>query len=492
MTNATSDAVSAPKARARSGASKAAAQPAVLDYAPFRWTRRDAHTLPVTVTGAVPAWLRGTLVRTAPAIFQGDGWQVGHWFDGLGLLYGFAIGEGITFTQHALECEAGRRLARGDGTTASFGTPMRRSFWQRLRAPVPAVTDNANVNVVPWQGAWLAMTETPQQHVIGADDLRSRGLYAYDDALPSSLAMSAHPHFDFTRRAMVNVGTSFGSKNELWIYRHATSGRQREVEGKLAVKRVPYLHAFGLTDRHAVLIDHPLTVNPLTMLFSNKGYIDHFRWQPARGTTLWKFDRTEKSFTAYRTEALFCFHTVNTFEDGRDVVFDFLAYDDASVVASLRADRLDPRALAEVLPRYVRARLSPGKTHATLESLSDTRFEFPNIAYRAHHGRPYDVAWGATLRVEDAAPTSDIVRVDLAHGDVLRFRDEHVTYGEPVFVPRPGATREDDGAILTVGSDHRSERSLLAVLDASTLEPLARCEVPLSLPLGFHGNFQQA
>jgi beta,beta-carotene 9',10'-dioxygenase len=493
MSNAAVQAVSAREAGAQPDVSKAAVQPGVLDYAPFRWTQRDAHTLPVTVTGSVPSWLRGALVRTAPAIFQGSGWHAAHWFDGLGLMYGFTLDERITFTQRALDCDTGRRLAHGDATTAGFGTPMRRSLWQRLRAPIPRTPDNANVNVVPWQGAWLAMTETPLQHVIGADDLRSRGLYAYEDRLPSSLAMTAHPHFDFTRRAMINVGTSFGPKNELWILRHATSGRQREVEGKLSLKRIPYLHDFGLTDRHAVLIAHPLTINPLTSLFSNKGYIEHFRWRPERGTTLWKFDRKAGTWKDYQTDALFCFHTVNTFEDGEDVVLDFLAYDDASVIDYLKTDRLDPRALVTQLPRYVRARLSPGKTHATLETLSDARFELPNIAYRAHHGRPYGVAWGATLRVDStAAPTSDIVRVDLAHGDVRRFSDPHVTYGEPVFVPRPGSTSEDDGVVLTVGSDPRSERSLLAVLDAGTLAPLARCEVQLSLPLGFHGNFQQA
>jgi carotenoid cleavage dioxygenase-like enzyme len=28
-------------------------------------------------------------VRTAPAVFEQNGWRADHWFDGLGLLYGF-------------------------------------------------------------------------------------------------------------------------------------------------------------------------------------------------------------------------------------------------------------------------------------------------------------------------------------------------------------------------------------------------------------------
>ena len=493
MPNTAINAVTSRTGFAEAAAARGGASAAALDRAPFRWTQRDKHALPVTVTGDLPSWLRGGLVRTAPAIFQQGAWQAGHWFDGLGLVYGFSIGDAVRFSQRPLDCKLGEELRNGKVATSTFATPMRRNLWQRALAPVPTATDNANVNIVPWQGAWLAMTETPHQHRIADDDLRSRGLYRYDDGLPSSLSMTAHPHFDFTRQAMVNFGTTFGPKNEIWALRHGASGTRREVEGKLAFKRVPYVHDFGLSDRHAVLIAHPFTVNPLRMLFSNKGYIDHFRWQPEQGTTLWLLDRESGRWSDYQTEALFCFHTVNTFEDGADVVCDFLAYDDSSVIATLATTRLDAGELPTLLPRFVRARLSPGKRHAALTTLSDVRFEFPNIAYRQQHGRPYRTAWGASI-VDNGAGgvASEIVRIDLESAAVARFADPHISYGEPIFVPRPGASREDDGVLLTVGSDACSERSLLTVLDATSLAPLARCEVALSLPLGFHGNFKQA
>lgn len=490
--------VASPSISARSGGAEATVAPRAVgallsDRAPFRWTQRDKHTLPVTVTGTLPAWLHGSLVRTAPAIFEVGAWRAEHWFDGLGLIYGFSFTDGVRFVQSPLDSQMARRVAAGDGTTASFATPMRRNLWQRLRAPVPAVTDNANVNIVPWQGAWLALTETSHQHVVDGDALRSQGLYRYEDDLSSSMSMLAHPHFDFTRDAMLNVGLTLGPKNELWMLRHGRGGRRREVEGKLALKRMPYMHDFGLSDRHAVLVAHPFTVNPLRLLFSNSGYIEHFRWQPERGTTLWKLDRETGRFTDYQTEPLFCFHTVNTFEDGDDVVFDFLAFDDPSVISRVATARLEAEGMPTFLPRLVRARLSPGKRHADLTTLTDTRFEFPNIAYRAQHGRPYRTAWGVSIDAARAGGlTSEVVRVDLEGGAVMRFSEPEVTYGEPVFVPRPGAAREDDGVVLTVGSDARRERSLLTMLDATTLEPLARCEVGLSLPLGFHGNFRAA
>ncbi|MDB4972890.1 MAG: 15,15 beta carotene dioxygenase [Myxococcaceae bacterium] len=466
-----------------------------LDRAPFRWTERERQTLPVRVEGQLPAWLQGDLVRTAPAVFERafakGGWQAEHWFDGLGLIYGFSFKDGVAFKQRLLGSRTAAEIERGRAKTASFGTDMQRGFLARLVQPIPKVTDNANVNIVPWEGQWLAMTETPHQHVVDPVDLGSRGLYEYRDKLPSSLSMSAHPHFDFEQKVLVNVGSSFGPKNELVVYRQREGSHVREVEGRLAFKRLPYLHDFGLSPRHAVLVDHPFTVNPLKLLFSNHGISEAFRWQPERGTRLWKLERSSGKWSEYLTEALFCFHTVNTFEDGDDVVLDFLAYEDASIVTRLSTARLAAEGLPTMTARFVRARLSPGKKHVQLEELSKQRFEFPNIAYRLQHGRRYDTAWGAALdQTAEHSAQSAIVRVDLQSGETTRFSEPGMTYGEPVFVPRPGAARPDDGVVLAVGSAADGPYSCLAVLDATRLEPLARCQVELSLPLGFHGNFQ--
>ncbi len=469
-----------------------------FESVPFAWTRRDAATLPVEVQGSLPTWLAGQLVRTAPAMFSSGSWQAAHWFDGLGMLYGFTLGDasapgGVRFRQRALDSKARREIESGREKTASFGTSMKRNWLQRVMGAIPPSTDNANVNVVPWQGSWLAMTETPHQHVIDPQDLGSRGLYRYDDDLPRGLSMTAHPHFDFARNAMVNVGLTLGPKSELWVLRHEADGRVRKVEGKLPFKRVPYVHDFGLTAKHAVVIAHPFDVSALSLLTSNRGFIEHFRWRPQQGTSLWVLDRERGTWSEYQTDPLFCFHTVNAFEDGADLVLDFVAYDDPSVIASLEAHNLAGArsGISTLAARYVRARMTPGKRHAQLTTLSDARFEFPSIAYRAQHGHAYQTAWGASL-LDDGrgGMATDIVRVDLQRASVQRFAEPGVVYGEPVFVPQPGAARDDDGVLLTVGTDARSERSLLTVLDATRLEPLARCEVPLSLPLGFHGNFK--
>ena len=58
--------------------------------------------------------------------------------------------------------------------------------------------------------------------------------------------------------------------------------------------------------------------------------------------------------------------------------------------------------------------------------------------------------------------------------------------GEPLFVPRPGGAEEDDGVLLSMGTDPDGGSSLY-VLAAQDMRLLAQCRSPVPLPAGFHG-----
>jgi carotenoid cleavage dioxygenase len=63
--------------------------------------------------------------------------------------------------------------------------------------------------------------------------------------------------------------------------------------------------------------------------------------------------------------------------------------------------------------------------------------------------------------------------------------------GEPYFIPREGATAEDDGYLLTFVCDNTRCASELLVLHASDLNaaPLDRVLLPVRVPCGFHGSW---
>jgi carotenoid cleavage dioxygenase-like enzyme len=476
-----------------SGLPSAKAPPArerLGDRAPFRGRADEGPlALDAAVRGKLPAWLRGDLVRVVPAVFERTGWRVDHWFDALGALVSFRIdGSGVHFRQRLMETEVEKSARTGRSPRNSFGTPADRSFWSRAVSPAPAITDNANVNVVSLGDERVALTESPHQWSFDPETLQLRRLVAYEDGL-GELAMLAHPHLDFARDRVVNVAPAFGAASGIVVYEHAPASRTRKLVGRVPVRRVPYLHAFGLTPRHVILIGHPFDVSSLQLLWSNRGYIDHFAWRPGEGTTLWLMDRATGAVRGHSAAAGFVFHVVNAFEEDGDTVIDVALFPDASIVGALRTATLLRDGLPDLAPSIVRWRLTPGREPAAVETLLGQGFEFPTVAYRLRSGQRHTVAWGA--RISDLARRSEIVRLD-ERGGTRVYSEPGVVLGEPVLVSAPSATREDDAVLLSVGAAAQGDRSVLVVLDAATLEPLAHAEVPLPIPLGFHGSFFRA
>ena len=261
-------------------------------FSPFRHSAESRAAIPARITGEIPAWLRGEVIRTCPAVFEAPGWRAQHWFDGLGMIYAFRIGDSATdFRSHLLDSETARDALHGETNLSTFGTRSTRGFLERLFKPVPRSTDNANVNIVKIGNELVAMTEAVRPQIIDGETLAPVGSVDFaGDALAGSI-MTAHPHFDFERSRVLNLATQFGVNGVLSICEYAPGARRRELIGSWQTKRVPYAHTFGVTPRNAILVAHPLTVPPMKMLFSSKGYIDHFDWQPEEGTRLVVMDR---------------------------------------------------------------------------------------------------------------------------------------------------------------------------------------------------------
>lgn len=458
--------------------------------APFRRSPENQPAIPAKLEGTLPDWLRGEVIRTCPAVFETRGWRAQHWFDGLGMIYAFRIGDStVDFRSRLLDSETARDAWRGKSNLGTYGTPTARPLLQRIFQPVPRTSDNTNVNIVRLGQELVAMTEGDRQQVIDGETLASVRPVAYSKGALNGAIMTAHPHFDFERDKVVNVATGFGTAGVVSIYEHAPAARQREVVGSWRTNAVPYIHTFGLTPRHAILVAHPFAVTPVKMLWSSKGYIDHFDWHPEQGTRLVVIDRSNGAVREHVTDAFFIFHTVNAFEQGDSTVLDLLAYPNSDIVASLRTDRMIAT-LPELRPSLMRVVMRAGVERATVEKLSDTGFEFPSINYKLVNGRPYRFAYGASDGYHaGGAYTSAIVKVDLETGESSSFSDDMLIFGEPLFVSRPGGDGEDDGVLLTVGSAQNAESSMLAVIDARTMDLVASATVQSSIPLGFHGSF---
>ncbi|MEA2425627.1 MAG: beta,beta-carotene 9,10-dioxygenase, partial [Thermoleophilaceae bacterium] len=235
--------------------------------------------------------------------------------------------------------------------------------------------------------------------------------------------------------------------------------------------------------------ENPLLVTPMKMPLSKKAFIDNYNWEPERGTRFIVFDRhTGELQGIHETEAFFCFHHVNAFEHAGELVVDLIAYDDPSVIDLLETKEL--RAGVGLpdssLRRYRIALDGSGVTREDLAPGLST--ELPRINYRRNNMRDYRWMYG-TATSPEADWSDQIAKADVTTGEVQRWSERGCYPGEPVFVERPGASAEDDGAILSVVLDTEAERSFLLVLDAGSFEEVARAEAPHHIPFGFHGQF---
>jgi carotenoid cleavage dioxygenase-like enzyme len=294
---------------------------------------------------------------------------------------------------------------------------------------------------------------------------------------------------------MLNYAAKLGPRSSYRFFEvppDAQQGRPTptRVIGSLPVREPAYMHSFGLTERWLVLAEFPLVVNPLALALSGRPFIENYRWKPERGTRFTLVDRaTGHTLEGFESEACFAFHHVNAYEQEGEVIVDVCAYPDAGIVEDLYLERL--RAGKPIAtPSLTRFRLREADRSVRTERLADDDIELPRINYARANARPYRYVWG-----NGDGPSGwleRIVKIDVGDGSARSWSAPGRYPGEPVFVARPGAEREDDGALLSVVLDADAGRSLLLVLDASDLSELARAEVPHHIPFSFHGQFMRA
>ncbi len=121
----------------------------IQTLSPFRRSVEVQAGIPARIAGTIPEWLRGAVVRTCPAVFETSDWRAQHWFDGLGMIYAFRIGDSaVDFRSRLLDSEMARDAWRGKANLGAFGTPTARPLLRRIFEPVARISDNTNVNIV--------------------------------------------------------------------------------------------------------------------------------------------------------------------------------------------------------------------------------------------------------------------------------------------------------------------------------------------------------
>ncbi len=458
----------------------------------FGNTENEIAVDSLPVEGTIPDWLTGTLVRNGPGALSVGEQRYRHWFDGLAMLHKFSFQQGnVSYANRFLQSEAYRSaMETGQITYSEFATDPCRSLFARIMAVFsPQPTDNAKVNIGKVADRYLALCETPIQVEFDPHTLESAGVFSYEDGTAGEMT-TAHPHFDGD--AAYNVVTRFNRISQYRVYRAQGRGKPARV-GAVPVKQPAYMHSFGMSQNYVIITEFPLVVNPIHLLLWLKPFIENYRWKPEHGTPFWVINRhTGEVVGRFDGDPFFAFHHVNAFERGDDLFVDAICYPDASIVNQYYLHRLadEKQDIPQGELRRYRVDLRGGK-RVTHEVLSGTGLELPRFDYETYntdgdYRYVYGIGTDASLPAEFY---NQIVKIDLHARESAKWSEAHGYPGEPVFIPRPHRKSEDDGVLISVVLDAQQGRSYLLVLDAASLDEIARAYVPHPILFGYHGEF---
>uniref|UniRef100_A0A667Y4V4 Beta-carotene oxygenase 2b n=1 Tax=Myripristis murdjan TaxID=586833 RepID=A0A667Y4V4_9TELE len=494
------------------------------------------------VTGQIPEWINGSFLRNGPGKFEIGNDKFNHWFDGMALLHQFKISKGqVTYKSRFLcsDCylynKENNRIMVSEYGTVAMPDPCK-NFFQRFlsRFEIP---HNASVSLVTYKGDYYACTESNFMYRVDPETLETMKKVDWSKFVAVN-GSTAHPHTD-PDGTTYNMGNSYTIKGAFYniIKVPPTKKKPTEtLEGATVLCTIPsiertrpsYYHSFAMTENYLVFIEIPIKLDLLKIVtgrLRGTSISDGVYWDSNLDTIFYVIHKQtgKVSATKYRAKPMTTFHQINAYEEGNFLIMDLCASDNGETINNYMIQNLrkSGEALNEVynkmckmFPRRFVLPLNvnddtpcdqnlntrPNSTatavkivHCTHEDLHGEDLykygglEFPQINYAKYNTRPYRYFYGCGFRhlVGDT-----LIKMDLEGKHMMVWEEPGFYPSEPVFIPSPDATEEDDGVLMSVViTPDKDKSAFLLVLDAKSFQELGRAEVPVNIPYGFHGTF---
>ena len=419
----------------------------------------DCGDLPVT--GTIPRDLNGVLVRNGPnplrGRFEGDDMPLDWWPEA-------AMFHGISFQ---------------DGRVTGYRNRWARTQrWANVYDPdlAPSLLDtNPNVGVLHHASEILALSDGGAPLAITAE-LETLGATRRHSGLADG--MTAHPKVDPQTGELITFRADWKKPFLRYGVTDAKGTPSVDVEIELSFPSI--MHDIAITATRSILLDLNVAYD-FSML--SRGYRMPLRWHDDRKARLGVIPRHGGDMRWFEVAPCFILHVVNAHDaDESTVVLDAVRYP--------RYLRLSDNGAAfednplGVLWRYV---IDLRRGTVTEKQIDDIGIELPRIN-EGRTGRPYRFLYAAQQPTN--TEIRGVVRYDLCCGSVQKYRvPEGDQNSEPVFVPRPTASSEDDGWLLVCVYRKATDTSDLVILDGRNIDgdPIATVHLPRRIPAGFHG-----
>ncbi|KAK5649164.1 hypothetical protein RI129_004056 [Pyrocoelia pectoralis] len=270
-----------------------------FDEASYHRSCREEIINPIhgKVSGTIPKWLNGTLIRNGPGLFEINKSTVSHWFDGMALLHRFEINDGVvTYQCRFIQSDvykkntSANRIVVTDFGTVAVPDPCGTIF-HRISSKFSfkrEVNDNTVITVYPFGDEIYTITETGVMYKVGKKNMETKTKVDFTKSL-GIVTHSAHPHIT-EDGSMFDKACIVANIPARWTLYPS------------------YMHSFGnYQSLCRFIVINRKTGRPVDEFYS-------------RG---------------------FCyFHIINQYEDSNRVVIDICTFKDASIIKSFYLDAM--------------------------------------------------------------------------------------------------------------------------------------------------------
>ena len=318
---------------------------------------------------------------------------------------------------------------------------------------IPAKTQ-AGVTTYYVNGKLHAIDEVGDPYVLDPDTLSD---HHPEQVLLEDPAGSykAHTKIDASTGDWILLGWSTGRTIDIDVVVKNATGNLK-LRRRVPSPRGGYIHDFFNSENYVVVLLHAVSSNPFPVLAGLESFADTLSWKPELGNTVLVIPKDESQpVRSYEAPASFMWHSFNAYEQGAELIADFVGYDEPdhflgknATLRTIMQGRLGESRYPGTIRRY---RMDLRGSTLREELVADGNFEFP-VVHGAVAGRRHSYGFATTASVGQ-----------FFHSGIA-------------------------------GIDFKSGNSFVAVMDAGHLAdgPLARVWLQHHTPLSFHGDWRPA
>ena len=263
--------------------------------------------------------------------------------------------------------------------------------------------------------------------------------------------------------------------------------------------RLGHMHSLQTTERFIIIAENAYLHDPCSEVNydpSLANYPMSFSFEADSKSRIHIINKNGNVEARLEVNPFFITHVLGSYEDleNNKVHFDVLQYDDAGIyedvcnIEKIANGQEIPEGYTKVF-RYsidMEDWTGVGIFNLVADTHINHYFEFSNIN-PAYYTKPYQYAY---LTHNAFVLQGSVVKLNVNTGGIIKKElPDGLFPTEPIFVPDPKGTEEDDGVILMSGMDGGNEKGFIMVYNASNMEVLYQGMSPKKTLIGLHSKF---